>query len=552
MIRSANGKSFVIAILCFVFVYLLPIGFRPMIVPDEVRYAEIPREMIATGDWIVPRLNGLYYFEKPVLGYWITAASMLTFGENPFAVRFPSAMAAGLSALMVALLVGKATRDGTSSIVASLIFLTCAEVAGTGVFSVLDGMLAAFLTMAMTTFYFAAQSPRGSFREGSFLTLFGIGCGLAFLTKGFLAFAVPVVVIVPYMIWSGRWRDLFPMSVIPVIAAVVVCLPWALAVHHKAPDYWNYFFWQEHVKRFMAEDAQHQAPFWTYLAAFPVAAMPWSALIPTSVMGMDRSLRQTPLVRYALCWFVFPLLFFSAASGKLLTYILPCFAPFAILMSQGLGAYLVGLPCRGAKSGITILLILFTVVIVALVVIQATGIGGFIPYTHAWKAMIAGISLAGLVFCLYRALKQVLFFRTLMYVALGMMFFLTVIQWTLPDDTIEHKAPGDLLIRNADRVTPETVLVSLEDPLRAVCWYYRRSDVFQLGGGGELSYGLAYPKGRSRLLDTTRFKALVDSHDSGQVVLVGKAKHYRHWKLQLPPPIYEDTSGPGGYVFAQY
>jgi hypothetical protein len=89
MIRSANGKSFVIAILCFVFVYLLPIGFRPMIVPDEVRYAEIPREMIATGDWIVPRLNGLYYFEKPVLGYWITAASMLTFGENPFAVRFP-------------------------------------------------------------------------------------------------------------------------------------------------------------------------------------------------------------------------------------------------------------------------------------------------------------------------------------------------------------------------------------------------------------------------------------------------------------------------------
>jgi 4-amino-4-deoxy-L-arabinose transferase len=139
---------------------------------------------------------------------------------------------------------------------------------GTGVFSVLDGMLAAFLTMAMTAFYFAAQSPRGSLREGSFLTLFGIGCGLAFLTKGFLAFAVPVVVIVPYMIWAGRWKDLFPMSVIPIIAAVVVCLPWALAVHHKAPDYWNYFFWQEHVKRFMAEDAQHQAPFWTYLAAF--------------------------------------------------------------------------------------------------------------------------------------------------------------------------------------------------------------------------------------------------------------------------------------------
>jgi 4-amino-4-deoxy-L-arabinose transferase len=82
-----------------------------------------------------------------------------------------------------------------------------------------------------------------------------------------------------------------------------------------------------------------------------------------------------------------------------------------------------------------------------------------------------------------------------MYVALGMMFFLTVIQWTLPDDTIEHKAPGDLLIRNADRVTPETVLVSLEDPLRAVCWYYRRSDVFQLGGGGELILWIGLSEG---------------------------------------------------------
>jgi len=552
MNSTANGKSWVVAVLCFVFVYLLPIGFRPMIVPDEVRYAEIPREMIATGDWIVPRLNGLHYFEKPVLGYWITAASMLTFGENPFGVRFPSAMAAGLSALLIGLLVGNKTRDGTRGIVAALIFLTCAEVAGTGVFSVLDGMLAAFLTMAMTAFYFAAESPRGSFRERSFLTLFGIGCGLAFLTKGFLAFAVPVVIIVPYMIWSGRWRDLFPMSIIPMIAAVVVCLPWAIAVHHKAPDYWNYFFWQEHVKRFMAKDAQHQAPVWTYLAAFPVAAIPWSALIPAAVMGMDRSLRQTPLFRYALCWFVFPLLFFSAASGKLLTYILPCFAPFAILMSQGLSACLAGPRCRGAKPGITLLLGLFAAVLAALAVIQTTGIGGFIPYKHAWKALIAGISLAGLVFCLYRALKQVLFFRTLMYVAIGMMMFLAVIQWVLPDDTIEHKAPGDLLIRNADRVAPETVLVSLEDPLRAVCWYYRRSDVFQLGGGGELSYGLAHSKDRSRLLKAARFKALVGSHDTGQVVLVGKAKHYRNWKRRLPPPIYEDTSGPGGYVFAQY
>jgi 4-amino-4-deoxy-L-arabinose transferase len=79
-------------------------------------------------------------------------------------------------------------------------------------------------------------------------------------------------------------------------------------------------------------------------------------------------------------------------------------------------------------------------------------------------------------------------------------------------------------------VGPQTVLVSLEDPLRAVCWFYKRSDVFQLGGGGELSYGFGYPDGRGRLLDAARFTELVKTHQRGRVVLVGKAKHYRKWK----------------------
>jgi 4-amino-4-deoxy-L-arabinose transferase len=143
------------------------IGFRPMVVPDEVRYAEISREMIATGDWIVPRLNGCAILKNRSWDTGSTAASMLAFGENPFAVRFPSALAAGLSALMVGCSCDAAPAAAASGIMAPLIFLTCAEVVGTGVFSVLDGMLAMFLTMAMTAFYFACESPRGSWKEGA-------------------------------------------------------------------------------------------------------------------------------------------------------------------------------------------------------------------------------------------------------------------------------------------------------------------------------------------------------------------------------------------------
>ncbi len=90
--RFAKYALVVLAIV-FIGVYLLPLGLRPMVVPDEARYGVIPAEMIDTGDWVVPHLIGIRYFEKPVLGYWLTAVSFLGFGENTFALRLPSAPA---------------------------------------------------------------------------------------------------------------------------------------------------------------------------------------------------------------------------------------------------------------------------------------------------------------------------------------------------------------------------------------------------------------------------------------------------------------------------
>ena len=83
---------------------MLPLGARLFIIPDETRYAEIPREMLVSGDWMSPRLAGVRYFEKPVLGYWMNAASMGLFGDNRFAARLPSVLSVGLTALLLLLL----------------------------------------------------------------------------------------------------------------------------------------------------------------------------------------------------------------------------------------------------------------------------------------------------------------------------------------------------------------------------------------------------------------------------------------------------------------
>ncbi|MBG0779087.1 MAG: phospholipid carrier-dependent glycosyltransferase, partial [Desulfotignum balticum] len=115
---------------CFLCLYILPLHVRPLAIPDEVRYAEISREMVASGDWIVPRLNGLHYFEKPVMGYWLNGLAMKLFGQNNFSVRITSAISAGLSALMVFFLSAGFSRSTRKGGMAAGIYLTCFLVYG--------------------------------------------------------------------------------------------------------------------------------------------------------------------------------------------------------------------------------------------------------------------------------------------------------------------------------------------------------------------------------------------------------------------------------------
>jgi 4-amino-4-deoxy-L-arabinose transferase len=123
----------------------------------------------------------------------------------------------------------------------------------------------------------------------------------------------------------------------------------------------------------------------------------------------------------------------------------------------------------------------------------------------------------------------------------------------MPDLTLEHKAPGTFLLKNAHKIRTDTVLVSDEDPMGAVCWFYKRDNVYLIEGGGEVSYGLNYEDAKYRSLNLKQFKDLVfQNAEKGRVVLIAKSRKYRQWKQNLPKPLYEDSNGKGGYVFVQY
>ena len=133
----------------YIVIYILPLNVRPMIIPDETRYAEIAREMIETGNWISPRLDGLRYFEKPILGLWLNAISIKLFGENAFAIRLPSALAVGLSAIILFFLILRITNESKRAVIASCVFLSCFEIYIIGTFSVLDSVFSMFITAIM-------------------------------------------------------------------------------------------------------------------------------------------------------------------------------------------------------------------------------------------------------------------------------------------------------------------------------------------------------------------------------------------------------------------
>jgi 4-amino-4-deoxy-L-arabinose transferase len=551
--REPDLKRSVLSISAlFLFLYIVPLGFRPVMIPDEARYAEIPREMIASGDWIVPRLNGLPYFEKPVLGYWLNALSILLFGENAFAIRFPSALAAGLTALLLFLMVRRSAGGHRLAILAALVFLTCLEVFAVGTFSVLDTLLSFFVTGVMVAFFFAHNEENPGKKVG-YLSLAGISCGLAFLTKGFIAVAVPLVAIVPFMVWEGRWRGLFRIWWIPVLTALMVSLPWAIMIHIREPDFWHFFFWNEHVRRFMAENAQHSHPVWYFFLVVPGAALPWTFLFPATISGLKLEGSKSKLLRFAICWFVFPLLFFSACKGKLLTYILPCFPPLAVITAIGLQKYIEGGREKAFNTGALLSALLTGLVAVSLLVVQIWGFQGFKPYTQTWKwvLLLAGL-LAFIVFALF-SIKTAASGGKIAFFAVAPILFMFVAPSVLPDAIVGKKAPGEFLLRQTHRIQPDTILVSDDDLLRAVCWFYRRSDVRLIGDPGELCYGIQLDGLKDRLLDFEEFKKLASENlGTGRVTLIANARDYNDWKRNLPEPIFQDSNGNHRYIFAQF
>ena len=538
-------KAFALgAVALYVVVYVLLLGVRPLVAPDEVRYAEVPREMVESGDWIVPRLNGLVYFEKPVLGYWVTGLSLMVFGDNRFAVRFPFALATGVSALVVLVMVRRSGGGRWPGLLAAVAFLTSAQVFGVGTFAVLDALLAMLLTAAMGTFWLA-HIEQDRLRRHALFAAFGVCCGLAFLTKGFLAFVFPVVAIVPFMVWERRFKDILLIPWIPMAAAGAIALPWTIAIAERGTGFWEYFFWEVHLNRFSkGKWAMHSEPVWYYLPFLVGGMLPWIAFAPTAIKASWRRRPWDSFARYTACWFVFPVLFLTLSKGKLGTYVQPCFAPLVIWLVVWMTRSVAG--SRRTLNIASIVIAVCAVLIGAGTLVQTltnvAQLDGIYTASEQWKGYVGT---AGFLACAmiaaggWRARRTALKYAHL--AAAAAVLFVTAL-FVFPA-RIEVKTPEAWLEQHADRVPADAILVTDGSFVYAVCWVFKRADAYMLPNYDELSYALDREDGKDRALTAADFKAMVrDPARTRAIVLVGREISFGTLLKEMREPHFSETS----------
>lgn len=507
------------ALLLFVFAlyYLIPIEFRALWQPDETRYAEISREMLVSGNWVTPHFFDLRYFEKPIAGYWVNNLGQLLFGHTNFGVRAGSIISTTLSALLVFWLGIRLFASRVVALSASIIFLTSLLVYGVGTYAVLDPMLMLWLVAAMASYWLVAQACDTRQRLTGYILL-GVACAMGFMTKGFLALAVPVLAILPWAIAQRRFGELLRFGPLTVLVAALVSAPWSLAIYRQEGDFWHYFFWVEHIQRFAESDAQHKAPFWYYLPVLLAGSLPWLGLLPGALVEGWRQRRQQAGLSYLLSWVLMPLLFFSIAKGKLPTYILPCFAPLALLMAH-YAHCMTPQVIKALKANAWINMVFGGIAALALLVVLAPwGVAHRPPFSVSehYKLLLGVLAFGG--WSLAGALSR----RHWQLAALCPLVLALVIGFAIPDRVRDSKQPQSFMHVVAGQLADSRyILANGPGVASAVAWQVQRSDIFLYDQKGEVEYGLHYPDAQQRYISADAFASWLAQHrQHGRVSLV--------------------------------
>jgi 4-amino-4-deoxy-L-arabinose transferase-like glycosyltransferase len=340
--EGPRERTLLVLLLAATFLLVLEPGRVPLFEPDEGRYGEIPREMLASGDFLTPRLNGVLYFEKPPLYYWSVAASMAVLGETEFAVRLPGKLAAAGLVLLAAAFAG-GRYGARTGLLAGLVAASSLLVVALARLAIIDPMLA--LAMSGAAFAFAAFTERDASGDtkGARRALYGfhVASAAAVLLKGLVGVVLPGGAIVVWALVTGRWRTLLRVfSPAPLLLFLALALPWHVAMALKHPDFLQFYVVHEHFQRFATTEHRREGPLLYFLPVLLAGFLPWTAFLGRlgrTWPGLARSAwRERQAEGFLWIFSLLVFVFFSLSRSKLIPYVLPIWPALAVLLALGI------------------------------------------------------------------------------------------------------------------------------------------------------------------------------------------------------------------------
>ncbi|HUY84297.1 MAG TPA: phospholipid carrier-dependent glycosyltransferase [Steroidobacteraceae bacterium] len=306
---------------------------RPLFNPDEGRYAEIPREMLAGGDWVIPHLDGLVYIEKPPLQFWATAFCYRLFGVSAFSARFYTALTA-IGTLLVVWLLARSLWSERAAWRAAAVLASMALFPVVGQLLSLDMSLTFYMTSSLAAFLVAQCRPQSA---GRAMPIAWAAAALGVLTKGLEAAAIPAATLILYSLATrdfAVWRRLSIGVGMPLF--LLIAVPWHWLAELRLADFLQFFIVHEHFARYLTPVADREEPWWFFGAVLLAGSLPWTASALGVLAGGWRA-RSADLgfdaPRFLWIWVVFVLLFFSLSDSKLIPYLLPALPALALLIA---------------------------------------------------------------------------------------------------------------------------------------------------------------------------------------------------------------------------
>jgi 4-amino-4-deoxy-L-arabinose transferase-like glycosyltransferase len=311
-------------------------GLRDLSLPDEGRYVGVAWEMLRSGDWLTPTLNGLPFFHKPPLFYWITAASLQLLGQNEWAARV-APMLGGLTAALALALFARRWVGVRTARWALMALLAQPLVFGSSQYANLDMLVAGMITACILAaadgvLRLEARLPCAK----SVWAAWGFAA-LGVLAKGLIGIVIPGLVIAVTLMTTRRWsaiRGLLTPTGLAVF--LLISAPWFIAMDRLHPGFLDYFFIEQHFRRYAGGGFNNVQPFWFYGALLGLACLPWWPSVWRSVRAGAGPDTKSQLIRtLMITWVTVTVVFYSAPASKLVGYVLPALPPLAFLAANG-------------------------------------------------------------------------------------------------------------------------------------------------------------------------------------------------------------------------